>query len=225
MKRMKPLTKEQAGKAVAHWRRRLTDAEAKKAAELVKSALAEAGIEAEVLPPMALKAGEASVFGEAKKYSEAKCRLWGGSGVLGWDSPYMIAKLKNPPKKTRSETRSTVAGLTEVRVQFELCAGFTGYGKNQVEGKDPRRDFEKRRLTRADVEKIDADPRWECETWDAMIWTNGRERPYRRRSWGRWQTPRPFVYAPTLEGLGPELAEQFDDMARDLGLGKYRRKA
>jgi len=227
VKRLKPITDKQAGQAVAHWRRALTQKEARAAADAVKKAFADAGVEADVSGPMLLAKGESSLFGRAYRYSAGKCPVWGGrSGKfsnMGWESPFVIAKLKKPVRKTRSSTRSTVKDLTEIRVKVELTAGHLTYENSNRKGADPRADYEDVKGARARTEKIDADPRWECEVWDADVYTNGRERAFRRRSWCRYQPSSPFVYSPTQDGLHGKIAAQIDWIARDLGIGKYAR--
>lgn len=223
VKRLKPITDKQAESACCHWRRRLTDAEAKKAAEIVKDALEKAGIDADVPGPMMLAKTETSVFGRTYRYREDRCPLWGwgslrGGSGLGWSAPVIVAKLKKPVKKTRSANSATVKDLTEIRVTVELSAGFLDWRKNHAKGIDPREDGIR---TKADVEKIDADPRWECEIWDAHIDPNGKERPYRCRYWARYQGEHPFVYAATQAKLAARITESIDWIARDLGIGKY----
>ena len=223
-KRMKPVTEEQSKYVVASWRRALTQAEARAASEAVKKAFEDAGIDADVSGPVMLADGESSIFGRTYRYSAGKCPLWGGRGRssgMGWKSPYVVAKLKDPVKKTRSLTGSTVKGLTEIRVQVELTAGHLTYENLQRKGADPRRDYADVKNAKARTEKIDADPRWECEVWDAEVYTNGRERPYRSRSWVRYQSRHPFVYSATQDGLHREIAAQIDWIARDLKIGKY----
>lgn len=174
--------------------------------------------------PVLLAEGETSIFGRTYRYSAGKCPLWGGRGRfsgLGWKSPYVVAKLKKPVKKIRSSTGSTVKDLTEIRVQVELTAGHLTYENLQRKGADPRCDYADVKNTKARTEKIDADPRWECEVWDAEVYTNGKERPYRRRSWCGYQPQHPFVYHPTQAGLHGKIAAQIDLIARDLKIGKY----
>lgn len=226
VKRLKPITDRQTGSACCHWRRRLTDEEARKAAEIVKAAFEKAGIEADVSGPEILAKGEASLFGRAYRYREDRCPLWGSlrhsaSAGLGWSSPVVFARLKKPVKKVRSSSMATVRDLTQVRVQVELSAGFLDWRKSHVKGTDPREDAAIR--TKADVERVDADPRWECETWDAHIDLDGQERPYRRWRWSRYQGAHPFVYAATQGKLAKRVEEEIDWIARDLGLGKYAR--
>ena len=226
VKRMKPISEEQTKNAVANWRRALTQAEARAASEAVKKAFADAGVDADVSGPVTLAEGETSIFGRTYRYSAGKCPLWGGRGRfsgLGWKSPYVVAKLKNPVKKIRSSTGSTVKDLTEIRVQVELTAGHLTYENLQRKGADPRRDYADVKNAKARTEKIDADPRWECEVWDAEVYTNGRERPYRRRSWARYQPQHPFVYSATQDGLNAKIAATIDWIARDLKIGKYAR--
>lgn len=223
-RRMKPLTEEQSKKAVAHWRRALTQAEARAASEAVKKAFADAGIEADVSGPVLLAKGDTSLFGRVYRYSAGKCPLWGVSGRfrdMGWESPFVVAKLKKPVEKVRSSLGSTVKDLTEIRVKVELTAGHLTYENSRRKGADPREDYQDVKGARARAEKIDADPRWECEVWDANVYTNGVERAFRRRSWYRYQPRCPFVYGATQTGLGAEIAEQIDWIARDLKIGKY----
>lgn len=223
-KRMKPVTEEQSKNAVASWRRALTQAEARAASDAVKKAFTDAGIEAEVSGPVLLAEGETSIFGRTYRYSAGKCPLWSGRGRfsgLGWKSPYVVAKLKKPVKKIRSSTGSTVKDLTEIRVQVELTAGHLTYENLQQKGADPRCDYADVKNTKARTEKIDADPRWECEVWDAEVYTNGKERPYRRRSWCGYQPQYPFVYHPTQAGLHGKIAATIDWIAHDLKIGKY----
>ena len=90
VKRMKPISEEQTKNAVAHWRRALTQAEARAASEAVKKAFADAGIDADVSSPMMLAEGETSIFGRTYRYNAGKCPLWGGRGrfsYMGWKSP------------------------------------------------------------------------------------------------------------------------------------------
>ena len=226
VKRMKPISEEQSKNAVANWRRALTQAEARAASEAVKKAFADAGIEADVSGPVTLAEGETSIFGRTYRYSAGKCPLWGGRGRfsgLGWKSPYVVAKLKKPVKRIRSSTGSTVEGLAEIRVQVELTAGHLTYENLQRKGADPRCDYADVKNAKARTEKIDADPRWECEVWDAEVYTNGKERPYRRRFWTSYQPQRPFVYSATQAGLHGKIAATIDWIARDLKIGKYAR--
>ena len=126
VKSMKPISEEQSKYVFANWRRALTQAEARAASDAVKKAFTDAGIDADVSGPVLLAEGETSIFGRTYRYSAGKCPLWGGRGRfsgLGWQSPYAVAKLKNPVKKIRSLTGSTVKDLTEIRVQVELTAG------------------------------------------------------------------------------------------------------
>jgi len=224
-KRLKPITEKQAGQAVAHWRRALTQAEARAASEAVKKAFADAGIEADVSGPVLLAKGEGSLFGRVYRYSAGKCPLWGSlrSSHMGWASPFVVAKLKSPIKKKRCPALggSTVKDLTEVRVRVELTAGHRTYEKARRKEADPREDYEDVKNPRERAEKIDADPRWECEVWDADVYTDGRERGYRRRGWGVYQPRDAFVFAPTQKGLHSRIAEVVDSMARELGIGKY----
>lgn len=226
-RRMKPLTEEQAGKAVAHWRRALTQAEARAASEAVRKAFADAGIEADVSGPVLLAKGETSVFGRVYRYSAGKCPLWGSLRFshmgMGWASPFVVAKLKRPIKKKRCFALggSTVKDLTEVRVRVELTAGHRTYEKACRKGADPREDYKDVKNSRERTEKIDADLRWECEVWDADVYTDGRERGYRRHGWGVYQPRDAFVFAPTQRGLHSRIAEVVDSMARELGIGKY----
>lgn len=224
IKRMKPISEEQSKNAVANWRRVLTQAEARAASDAVKKAFADAGIDADVSGPVLLAEGETSIFGRTYRYSAGKCPLWGGRGRfsgLGWKSPYVVAKLKKPVKKIRSSTGSTVKDLTEIRVQVELTAGHLTYENLQQKGADPRCDYADVKNTKARTEKIDADPRWECEVWDAEVYTNGKERPYRRRSWCGYQPQHPFVYHPTQAGLHGKIAATIDWIAHNLKIGKY----
>ena len=223
-KRMKPVTEEQSKYVVASWRRALTQAEARAASEAVKKAFEDAGIDADVSGPVLLADSESSIFGRTYRYSAGKCPLWGGRGRfsgLGWKSPYVVAKLKKPVKKIRSSTGSTVKDLTEIRVQVELTAGHLTYENLQQKGADPRCDYADVKNMKARTEKIDADPRWECEVWDAEVYTNGKERPYRRRSWCGYQPQHPFVYHPMQAGLHGKIAAAIDWIARDLKIGKY----
>jgi len=221
-KRLKPITEEQTKHAVAHWRRALTQAEARAASEAVKKAFADAGIEADVSGPVLLARGEMSIFGRTYRYSAGKCPLWSSKFCgMGWKSPYVVARLKKPVKKTRSSIGSTVKDLTEIRVQIELTAGHLTYENRQRKGADPRDDYADVKSAKARTEKIDADPRWECEVWDADVYTNGRERAFRRRAWYRYQPSRPFVYDPTQAGLHGKIAATIDWIARDLKIGKY----
>lgn len=224
VKRMKPITEEQSKNAVASWRRALTQAEARAASEAVKKAFEDAGIDADVSGPVLLADGESSIFGRTYRYSASKCPLWGGRGrfsYMGWKSPYVVAKLKNPVKKIRSSSGSTVKDLTEIRVQVELTAGYRTYENWNRKGADPRYDYADVKNAKARTEKIDADPRWECEVWDAEVYTNGSERPFRGRKWYRYHPPCPFVYHPTQDGLHGKIAAQIDLIARDLKIGKY----
>ena len=226
VKRMKPISEEQTKNAVANWRRALTQTEARAASEAVKKAFADVGIDTDVSGPVMLAEGETSVFGRTYRYSASKCPLWGGRGMfsgMGWKSPYVVAKLKNPIKKVRSLRGSTVKDLTEIRVQIELTAGYRTYENWNMKGADPRYDYADVKNAKARTEKIDADPRWECEVWDAEVYTNGRERPFRRRKWYNYSSPRPFVYRPTQDGLHVKIAAQIDLIARDLKIGKYAR--
>ena len=223
-KRMKPITEEQSKNVVASWRRALTQAEARAASEAVKKAFEDAGIDADVSGPVLLAKGETSIFGRTYRYSAGKCPLWGGRGRfsgMGWKSPYVVAKLKNPVKKIRSSSGSTVKGLTEIRVQVELTAGYRTYESWNRKGADPRYDYADVKNAKARTEKIDADPRWECEVWDAEVYTNGRERRFRGRRWYCYHPPRPFVYHPTQDGLHGKIAAQIDLIASDLKIGKY----
>lgn len=225
-KRLKPITEKQAGNAVAHWRRALTQAEARAASEAVRKAFEDAGVEADVSGPVMLAKGETSVFGRVYRYSAGKCPLWGQVGVcacMGFKSPYVVAKLRKPVKTVRSSLGSTVKGLTEIRVQVELTAGHLTYENSNRKGADPCGDYGDAGGARARAEKIDADPRWECEVWNADVYTNGRERGFRRRSWCRYRASRPFVYSPTQEGLNAKIAATIDWIARDLRIGKYAR--
>lgn len=223
--RLKPITEKQTKHAVAHWRRTLTQSEARAASEAVKKAFADAGIEADVSGPMLLAKGESSLFGRAYRYSAGKCPVWGGrSGKfsgMGWESPFVIAKLKKPVKKTRSSLGSTVKDLTEIRVNVELTAGHLTYERSNRKNADPREDYKDVKNSRERTEKIDSDPRWECEVWNADIYTNGSERAYRRHSWYRYQPRSPFVYDATQNGLHGKIAAQIDWIARDLGIGRY----
>ena len=226
VKRMKPISEEQTKNAVTNWRRALTQAEARAASEAVKKAFADAGVDADVSGPVTLAEGETSIFGRTYRYSAGKCPLWGGRGRfsgLGWKSPYVVAKLKKPVKKIRSSTGSTVKDLAEIRVQVELTAGHLTYENLQRKGADPRRDYADVKSAKARTEKIDADPRWECEVWDAEVYANGRERPYRRRFWASYQPQNPFVYSATQAGLHGKIAATIDWIARDLKIGKYAR--
>ena len=227
VKRMKPISEEQTKNAVAHWRRALTQVEAHAASKAVKKAFADAGIEADVSGPVMLTKGEISVFGRTYRYNASKCPLWDGRlgkfCGMGWESPFVVAKLKTPVKKIRSSTGSTVKDLTEIRVQVELTAGHLTYENLQRKGADPRRDYADVKSAKARTEKIDADPRWECEVWDAEVYTNGKERPYRRRFWASYQPQNPFVYSATQAGLHGKIAATIDWIARDLKIGKYAR--
>lgn len=223
-KRMKPISEEQTKNAVAHWRRALTQAEARAASEAVKKAFADAGIDADVSSPMMLAESETSIFGRTYRYNAGKCPLWGGHSkfsYMGWKSPYVVVKLKKPVEKTRSSIGSTIKNLTEIRVQVELTAGHLTYERSNRKGADPRKDYKDVKSAKARTEKIDADPRWECEVWDAEVYTNGRERPYRRRSWTRYQPQYPFVYSATQDGLNAKITATIDWIARDLKIGKY----
>ena len=224
VKRMKPVTEEQSKNVVASWRRALTQAEARAASEAVKKAFEDAGIDADVSGPVLLADGESSIFGRTYRYSAGKCPLWGGRGRfsgMGWKSPYVVAKLKNPVKKIRSSTGSTVKDLTEIRVQVELTAGHLTYESWNRKGAKPRYDYADVKNAKARTEKIDADPRWECEVWDAEVYTNGSERQFRGRKWYRYHPPCPFVYHPTQDGLHGKIAAQIDLIASDLKIGKY----
>ena len=223
IKRLKPITEEQTKHAVAHWRRALTQSEANAAAEAVKKALEDAGIEADVSGPVMLAKGEASIFGRTYRYSAGKCPLWGGRSFshMGWASPFVVAKLKRPVKKTRSSLGSTVKDLTEIRVKVELTAGHLTYERSNRKNADPREDYRDVKSSRERTEKIDGDPRWECEVWDADVYTNGSERAYRRHSWYRYQPQHPFVYDATQKGLNGKIAAQIDWIARDLRIGRY----
>ena len=227
VKRMKPISEEQTKNAVAHWRRALTQAEARAASEAVKKAFADAGVEADVSGPVTQARGEISIFGRTYRYSAGKCPLWGcGLGKfcgMGWEPPLVVAKLKNRIKKTRSSSGSTVKDLAEIRVMVELTAGHLTYERSNRNGADPRKDYKDVKGAKARTEKIDADPRWECEVWDAEVYTNGRERPYRRRSWASYQPQNPFVYSATQAGLHGKIAAAIDWIARDLKIGKYAR--
>lgn len=223
-KRMKPVTEEQSKYVVASWRRALTQAEARAASEAVKKAFEDVGIDADVSGPVLLADGESSIFGRTYRYSAGKCPLWGGRGrfsSMGWKSPYVVAKLKSPVKKIRSSSGSTVKDLTEIRVQVELTAGYRTYENWSRKGADPRHDYADVKNAKARTEKIDADPRWECEVWGAEIYTNGRERQFRGRKWYRYYPPRPFVYHPMQDGLHGRIAAQIDLIASDLKIGKY----
>jgi len=224
-KRMKPVTEEQSKTVVAHWRRALTQKEANAAAEAVRKAFAAAGIEAEVSGPVLLAKGETSIFGRTYRYSATKCPLWGGRSFshMGWKSPYVVAKLKRPIKKIRCPMLgdATVRDLTEVRVKVELTAGHLTYENANKDGADPREDYKDVKDSRERTEKIDHDPRWECEVWDADVYTNGSERGYRRHGWSRYQPRRPFVYDATQKGLHEKIAETIKSMAMDLGIGIY----
>ena len=224
VKRMKPVTEEQSKNVVASWHRALTQAEARAASEAVKKAFEDAGIDADVSGPVMLADGESSIFGRTYRYSAGKCPLWGGRGrfsCMGWKSPYVVAKLKNPVKKIRSSSGSTVKDLTEIRVQVELTAGHLTYESWNQKGAKPHYDYADVKNAKARTEKIDADPRWECEVWDAEVYTNGRERQFRGRKWYRYHPPRPFVYHPTQDGLHGKIAAQIDLIASDLKIGKY----
>lgn len=224
VKRMKPVTEEQSKNVVASWRRALTQAEARAASEAVKKAFEDAGIDADVSGPVMLADGESSIFGRTYRYSAGKCPLWGGRGRfsgMGWKSPYVVAKLKNPVKKIRSSSGSTVKDLTEIRVQVELTAGHLTYESWNRKGAKPHYDYADVKNAKARTEKIDADPRWECEVWDAEVYTNGSERQFRGRKWYRYHPPRPFVYHPTQDGLHGKIAAQIDLIASDLKIGKY----
>ena len=224
VKRMKPISEEQTKNAVAHWRRALTQAEARAASEAVKKAFADAGIDADVSSPMMLAESETSIFGRTYRYNAGKCPLWGGHSKfsdMGWKSPYVVVKLKKPVEKTRSSIGSTIKNLTEIRVQVELTAGHLTYERSNRKGADPRKDYKDVKSAKARTEKIDADPRWECEVWDAEVYTNGRERPHRRRSWTRYQPQYPFVYSATQDGLNAKITATIDWIARDLKIGKY----
>lgn len=214
VKRMKPISEEQSKNAVANWRRALTQAEARAASEAVKKAFADAGIDADV-----------SVFGRTYRYSASKCPLWGGHSKfsdMGWKSPYVVVvKLKKPVKEIRSSIMSTIKDLTEIRIQVELTAGHLTYESRNRKGADPREDYKDVKSVKARTEKIDADPRWEFEVWDAKIYTNGHERPYRRHSWTRYQPQHPFVYSATQDGLNAKIAATIDWIAHDLKIGKY----
>lgn len=223
-KRMKPVTEEQSKNVVASWRRALTQAEARAASEAVKKAFEDAGIDADVSGPVLLADGESSIFGRTYRYSAGKCPLWGGRGRfsgMGWKSPYVVAKLKNPVKKIRSSSGSTVKDLTEIRVQVELTAGHLTYESWNRKGAKPHCDYADVKNAKARTEKIDADPRWECEVWNAEVYTNGRERKFRRRTWYGYRPRSPFVYHPTQDGLHGKIAAQIDLIARDLKIGKY----
>ena len=224
VKRMKPISEEQTKNAVTNWRRALTQAEARAASEAVKKAFADAGVDADVSGPVLLADGESSIFGRTYRYSAGKCPLWGGRGRfsgLGWKSPYVVVKLKKPVEKIRSSIGSTIKNLTEIRVQVELTAGHLTYESRNRKGADPREDYKDVKSVKARTEKIDADPRWDCEVWDAEVYTNGHERPYRRRSWTRYQPQHPFVYSATQDGLNAKIAATIDWIARDLKIGKY----
>ena len=224
VKRMKPISEEQTKNVVAYSRRALTQAEARAASEAVKKAFADAGIDADVSSPMMLAEGETSIFGRTYRYNAGKCPLWGGHSkfsYMGWKSPYVVVKLKKPVEKTRSSIGSTIKNLTEIRVQVELTAGHLTYESWNRKGADPREDYKDVKSMKARTEKIDADPRWECEVWDAEVYTNGRERPYRRRSWTRYQPQHPFVYSATQDGLNAKITATIDWIARYLKIGKY----
>ena len=224
VKRMKPISEEQTKNAVAHWRRALTQAEARAASEAVKKAFADIGIDADVSGPMMLAEGETSIFGRTYRYNASKCPLWGGHSKfsdMGWKSPYVVVKLKKPVEKIRSSIGSTIKNLTEIRIQVELTAGHLTYESRNRKGADPREDYKDVKSVKARTEKIDADPRWECEVWDAEVYTNGRECPFRRRKWYNYSSPRPFVYHPTQDGLHRKIAAQIDLIASDLKIGKY----
>ena len=224
VKRMKPISEKQTKNAVAHWRRALTQAESHAASEAVKKAFVDAGIEADVSGPMMLAEGETSIFGRTYRYNAGKCPLWSGHSkfsYMGWKSPYVVVKLKKPVEKTRSSIGSTIKNLTEIRVQVELTAGHLTYERSNRKGADPREDYKDVKSAKARTEKIDADPRWECEVWDAEVYTNGKERPYRRRSWTRYQPQHPFVYSATQDGLNAKITATIDWIARDLKIGKY----
>lgn len=220
-KRLKPVSEKQAGKAVAHWRRALAQEEARAASDAVKKAFAGAGIEADVSGPVLLAKGEASVFGRTYRYSAGKCPLWGQRGVcavMGFKSPYVVAKLKKPVKKTRSSLGSTVKDLAEIRVRVELCAGVLPGGRSGRYPDDLHWDV---KGAKARAEAIDADPGWDCDVWSADVYTDGRERAYRRRSWYRYCPSRPYVYSATQGGLNAKIAATIDWIARDLKIGKY----
>lgn len=224
VKRMKPVTEEQSKNVVASWRRALTQAEARAASEAVKKAFEDVGIDADVSGPVLLADGESSIFGRTYRYSAGKCPLWGGRGRfsgMGWKSPYVVAKLKTPVKKIRSSSGSTVKDLTEIRVQVELTAGHLTYESWNRKGAKPRYDYADVKNAKARTEKIDADPRWECEVWNAEVYTNGRSRPFRGRKWYCYHPPCPFVYHPTQDGLHGKIAAQIDLIASDLKIGKY----
>lgn len=220
-KRLKPITEEQTKRAVAHWRRALTQAEARAASDAVKKAFKDAGIEADVSGPVLLAKGETSIFGRTYRYSAGKCPLWGQRGIcasMGFQSPYVVAKLKKPVKTVKSSLYSTVEDLSEIRVQVELCAGVLPGGKSGPYPHDLHWDV---KGARARAEAIDADPGWGCDVWSADVYTNGRERGFRRRSWCRYQASRPFVYSATQDGLNAKIAAAIDWIARDLKIGKY----
>ena len=226
IKRMKPISEEQTKNVVAHWRRALTQAEARAASEAVKKAFADTGIEADVSGPMMLAEGETSIFGRTYRYNASKCPLWGGHNKfsdMGWKSPYVVVKLKKPVEKTRSLIGSTIKNLTEIRVQVELTAGHFTYESWNRKGADPREDYKDVKSLKARTKKIDADPRWECEVWDAEVYTNGHERPYHRHSWVSYQPQHSFVYSATQDGLNAKIAATIDWIARDLKIGKYAR--
>ena len=224
VKRMKPISEEQTKNAVTNWRRALTQAEARAASEAVKKAFADAGVDADVSGPVTLAEGETSIFGRTYRYNASKCPLWGGHSKfsdMGWKSPYVVVKLKKPVEKIRSSIGSTIKNLTEIRIQVELTAGHLTYESRNRKGADPREDYKDVKSVKARTEKIDADPRWECEVWDAEVYTNGQERPYRRRSWTRYQPQHPFVYSATQDGLNAKITATIDWIARDLKIGKY----
>ena len=122
IKRMKSISEEQTKNAVAHWRRALTQVEARDASKAVKKAFADVGIDADVSGPMMLAEGETSIFGRTYRYNASKCPLWGGHSKfsdMGWKSPYVVVKLKKPVEKIRSSIGSTIKNLTEIRIQVE----------------------------------------------------------------------------------------------------------
>lgn len=223
-KRLKPITEEQTKHAVTHWRHVLTQAEAHAAALAVKKAFEDVGIETDVSGPVMLAKGETSIFGRTYRYSASKCPLWGCRGIcasMGFQSPYVVAKLKKPVKSVRSSRNSTVRDLTEIRIKVELTAGHLTYENSNRKGADPCGDYGDVRGARARAKKIDSDPRWECEVWDADVYTNGSERTYRCHSWYRYCPQYPFVYDATQKGLHEKIAAQIDWIARDLRIGRY----
>jgi len=205
------LTQEEAGKCCCHWSRRLTDQEARHAAEAVRKALKKAGIQAKRI--------RACVFAPAlatrpRLYAAARCRV--SVPTLGFEPMAVVAWLARPLELARGRGGSTVRHATKIIVEVRRTAGVRDWKRHDALYEAIEKKYGP--LTKDNVPKVDAEWPWEVEVWDARVSTDADVRGYRRRKWSRYQPPHPFVYAPDFDGLVGEIQYQLYAVKRDLML-------